>query len=87
MFKVYCTKYYKVIFLCPSSLIVKNLTLVLRAGVVSQAKGSAYLETEKTKIICAVYPFEIFQDEEITGSMYIHRLHITADSFTIHGIY
>lgn len=66
MFKVYCTKYYKVIFLCTSSLIVENLTLVLRAGVVSQAKGSAYLETEKTKIICAVYPFKIFQDEGIT---------------------
>jgi ribonuclease PH len=34
------------------------MTAVLRAGIVSQAKGSAYLETEKTKILCAVYPLK-----------------------------
>jgi hypothetical protein len=29
--------------------------IVLQPGLISQANGSAYIETEKTKIACAVY--------------------------------
>ena len=29
-------------------------TIVLKAGLINQANGSAYIETEKTKIACAV---------------------------------
>ena len=32
------------------------LLTVLRSGVVSQARGSAYIEMQKTKVTCAVYP-------------------------------
>ncbi|CAE1138284.1 MTR3 [Acanthosepion pharaonis] len=39
----------------------------LRAGVISQAKGSAYIELNKTKVICAVYgPREITRREEFS---------------------
>ncbi|CAI9720398.1 Hypothetical predicted protein [Octopus vulgaris] len=39
----------------------------LRAGVVSQAKGSAYIELNKTKVICAVYgPREVTRREEFS---------------------
>jgi len=30
--------------------------IFLRSGVVSQARGSAYIEMQKTKVTCAVYP-------------------------------
>ena len=30
---------------------------VLRSGVVSQARGSAYIEMQRTKVTCAVYPY------------------------------
>ena len=30
---------------------------VLKTGLISQANGSAYIETEKTKIACAVFVF------------------------------
>ena len=37
-----------------STFIHVYIFLVCKVGVVSQAKGSAYIEIEKTKVICAV---------------------------------
>ena len=34
------------------------ILIVLRSGVVSQARGSAYIEMQKTKVTCAVYLFK-----------------------------
>ncbi|KAJ7376016.1 Exosome complex component MTR3 [Desmophyllum pertusum] len=31
--------------------------MFLRSGVVSQARGSAYIEMQRTKVTCAVYPY------------------------------
>jgi exosome complex component MTR3 len=47
--------------------------IFLRTGVVSQAKGSSYIEMDKTKIICAVYgPREVIKREEfsLAGQLY-----------------
>lgn len=39
----------------------------LKVGVVSQAKGSAYIEMDKTKVLCAVYgPREVTRREEFS---------------------
>ncbi|KAJ8321833.1 hypothetical protein KUTeg_000304 [Tegillarca granosa] len=39
----------------------------LKAGVISQARGSAYLEQNETKVICAVYgPRELVKREEFS---------------------
>ncbi|XP_064597592.1 exosome complex component MTR3-like [Liolophura sinensis] len=39
----------------------------LKAGVISQAKGSAYIELDKTKAICAVYgPREVIKKEDFS---------------------
>ena len=35
------------------------IVTVLRSGVVSQARGSAYIEMQNTKVTCAVYPYKI----------------------------
>ena len=35
------------------------IVAVLRSGVVSQARGSAYIEMQNTKVTCAVYPYTI----------------------------
>ena len=35
------------------------IVAVLRSGVVSQARGSAYIEMQNTKVTCAVYPYKI----------------------------
>ena len=35
------------------------IVAVLRSGVVSQARGSAYIEMQNTKVTCAVYPSTI----------------------------
>ncbi|KAL5015201.1 hypothetical protein ScPMuIL_009471 [Solemya velum] len=41
--------------------------MFLRAGIVSQARGSAYMEQNQTKVICAVYgPREIARREEFS---------------------
>ena len=45
-----------------STIIIITITIiiiivtVLRSGVVSQARGSAYIEMQNTKVTCAVYP-------------------------------
>ena len=42
---------------------------VLRSGVVSQARGSAYIEMQRTKVTCAVYPYaELSQGPRSTFS-------------------
>ncbi|XP_070576953.1 exosome complex component MTR3-like [Ptychodera flava] len=46
--------------------------IFLRAGVVSNAKGSAYIETKNTKVICAVYgPRQVVRREDfkLTGTL------------------
>ena len=35
------------------------IVAVLRSGVVSQARGSAYIEMQNIKVTCAVYPYKI----------------------------
>lgn len=41
--------------------------MYLKAGVVSQAKGSAYIEMDKTKLICAVYgPRQVSRREDFS---------------------
>ena len=39
---------------------------VLRSGVVSQARGSAYIEMQRTKVTCAVYPFAELPTTHVT---------------------
>ena len=39
---------------------------VLRSGVVSQARGSAYIEMQRTKVTCAVYPFAELSRVQVT---------------------
>ena len=43
------------------TIIIINIKIVtvLRSGVVSQARGSAYIEMQNTKVTCAVYPYTI----------------------------
>ncbi|CAL1538468.1 unnamed protein product [Lymnaea stagnalis] len=41
--------------------------LFLRAGVISQARGSGYIEVDQTKVICAVYgPREVLRREDFS---------------------
>lgn len=52
---------------------ISNLIPVLKLGVVSQAKGSAYIECGKTKVIVSVFdPHEIPKrsDYSLTGELY-----------------
>ena len=39
---------------------------VLRSGVVSQARGSAYIEMQRTKVTCAVYPYAELPTAHVT---------------------
>ena len=39
-------------------------TLVLKTGLINQANGSSYIETEKVKIACAVYVLLLAFHEE-----------------------
>ena len=58
-----------------STIIIINLIIiiiivaVLRSGVVSQARGSAYIEMQNTKVTCAVYPYTIMY-----MNMYLYKL-------------
>ena len=58
-----------------STIIIINLIIiiiivaVLRSGVVSQARGSAYIEMQNTKVTCAVYPSKIMY-----MNMYVYKL-------------
>ena len=45
------------------------IVAVLRSGVVSQARGSAYIEMQNTKVTCAVYPYTIMY-----MNMYLYKL-------------
>ena len=45
------------------------IVAVLRSGVVSQARGSAYIEMQNTKVTCAVYPYTIMY-----MNMYFYKL-------------
>ena len=45
------------------------IVTVLRSGVVSQARGSAYIEMQNTKVTCAVYPYTIMY-----MNMYFYKL-------------
>ena len=40
-------------------IIIIIIVAVLRSGVVSQARGSAYIEMQNIKVTCAVYPYKI----------------------------
>jgi exosome complex component MTR3 len=58
---------------CLVSALLSNCTkflTVLQPGLISQANGSAYIETEKTKIACAVYVRAFIRR---TFSKYRHR--------------
>lgn len=60
-----------VVYLCTIS--TSNLISVLKLDVVSQAKGSAYIECGKTKVIVSVFdPHEIPKrsDYSLTGELY-----------------
>ena len=50
-------------------IIIIIIVAVLRSGVVSQARGSAYIEMQNTKITCAVYPYTIMY-----MNMYFYKL-------------
>ena len=56
------TKKYIIAMIKTSTIIIITITIiiiivtVLRSGVVSQARGSAYIEMQNTKVTCAVYP-------------------------------
>ena len=56
------TKKYFITMIKTSTIIIITITIiiiivtVLRSGVVSQARGSAYIEMQNTKVTCAVYP-------------------------------
>ena len=59
-----------------STIIIINIIIiiiaavaVLRSGVVSQARGSAYIEMQNTKVTCAVYPYKIMYI-----NMYLYKL-------------
>lgn len=42
-----------------------SLVLVARTNMISQAKGSAYIELKKTKVVCSVFdPREIMHQNE-----------------------
>ena len=53
------------------TIIIINIKIVavLRSGVVSQARGSAYIEMQNTKVTCAVYPYTIMY-----MNMYFYKL-------------
>ena len=60
------TKKYIITMIKTSTIIIITITIiiiiivtVLRSGVVSQARGSAYIEMQNTKVTCAVYPYKI----------------------------
>ena len=50
-------------------IIIIIIVAVLRSGVVSQARGSAYIEMQNTKVTCAVYPYTIMY-----MNMYFYKL-------------
>lgn len=50
-------------------IIIIIIVTVLRSGVVSQARGSAYIEMQNTKVTCAVYPYKIMY-----MNMYFYKL-------------
>ncbi len=55
---------YGVLFKFLLILDIQPSALVLQPGLITQANGSAYIETEKTKVACAVYfflPFSKYQ--------------------------
>jgi exosome complex component MTR3 len=61
---------------CPVSALLSNgaeFLTVLQPGLISQANGSAYIETEKTKIACAVYVEATLAFIRRTFSKYRHR--------------
>ena len=56
------------------------IVTVLRSGVVSQARGSAYIEMQNTKVTCAVYPYTIMY-----MNMYLYKLiNLTPQRFKDH---
>lgn len=68
-----------------NSIEFKNLTSysskkVLKVGVISQAKGSAYIEMGKTKVICAVYGKLLILDIHVT-----FKLSLTSTFFCSYG--
>ena len=69
------TKKYFITMIKTSTIIIITITIiiiivtVLRSGVVSQARGSAYIEMQNTKVTCAVYPYKI-----IYMNMYLYKL-------------
>ena len=46
-----------------------NSTPVLKTGLISQANGSAYIETERTKIACAMLVNQL-----LNSSVHIHKI-------------
>ena len=69
------TKKYFITMIKTSTIIIITITIiiiivtVLRSGVVSQARGSAYIEMQNTKVTCAVYPYTIMY-----MNMYFYKL-------------
>jgi len=47
------------------------LLLDLRAGLISQAKGSAFAEFDKTKVVCAVYVLLLILSDTVNRLMSI----------------
>ena len=69
------TKKYFITMIKTSTIIIITIKIiiiivaVLRSGVVSQARGSAYIEMQNTKVTCAVYPSKIMY-----MNMYVYKL-------------